>query len=87
MESCHFCGNKNLKNDTTQYTYKRDGKFVNIDDVPCIKCEFCGEQFFSAKVLKIIEREFEAIHLKGKRVNKEIVVPMETFSEIDGLQF
>ena len=39
-----------------------------VDDVPCEQCEFCGEQYFEASVVKNIEREFEAIHSKGKNI-------------------
>ena len=82
MEICHFCGNKNFKKETTQYTYKHSNKFLIVDDVPCEQCEFCGEQYFQADILKQIEKEFNAIYSQGKKVNKEITIPIETYSEI-----
>lgn len=52
MKICHFCGNKNFKTNSVQYTYKRDNKFIIINNLPCEQCEFCGEQYFAADVLK-----------------------------------
>lgn len=82
MEKCNFCGNKNLKEIKTEYTYKHKGKYLLIDDVPCIQCEYCGEQYFEAKVLKQIEKEFSNIYSGRKKANKEIIVPMESFQEL-----
>jgi hypothetical protein len=50
--------------------------------VPCEECEFCGERYFKAEVLKKIEKEFEEIYISGKRVTKEVKVPVEEFTEI-----
>ena len=83
MNICHFCGNKNFKESKVQYTYKRDNRYMMVDDVPCEQCEFCGEQYFEANVLKNIEREFEAIHSKGKNIKKKVVVPIEAYTDIN----
>lgn len=82
MDICHFCGNKNFKDNKVQYTYKRDNKYMIVEDVPCRQCEFCGEQYFEANVLKNIELEFDAIHLEGKSVEKKLVIPVETYADI-----
>ena len=82
MDICHFCGNKNFKDNKVQYTYKRDNKYMIIDDVPCEQCEYCGEQYFEASVLKNIEAEFEVVHTKGKKVKKKVVIPVETYTDI-----
>jgi len=82
MEICHFCGNKNFKENTVQYTYARDGKYIMVEKVPCHQCEYCGEQYFAAKVLQAIEQEFEAVHVLGKPVGKTLLVPVETFADI-----
>ncbi len=77
--------NKNFKNSKVQYTSKRDNKFIIVDDVPCVQCEFCGEQYFDASVLKNIEVEveFDAIHSKGKSVKKKVVIPIEAYTDIN----
>jgi hypothetical protein len=51
-------------------------------NVPSFQCEYCGEKYFEAKVLKHIEKEFIAIQ-NGKKVSKEIRVPVEDFSMDD----
>ena len=82
MKQCHFCGNKNFRQTACQYTYRRDGKYLLVDKVPCTQCGFCGEQYFAAEVLKKIEAEFEAIHLHGKKPPREMIIPVEQFREI-----
>ncbi len=82
MEHCHFCGNKNIKATYTQYTYKHNGKFLIIENVPCDQCEYCGEQYFNAKVLKQIENEFIAINSGQKKTAKQIIVPTESFEDL-----
>ena len=84
MKICHFCGNKNFRDATIQYTYKHEGKFLIVDDVPCTQCEYCGELYFKAKVLKHIEKEFNAIYYQGKKSKKKLYVPVERFVEIGG---
>ncbi|GJQ24382.1 YgiT-type zinc finger domain-containing protein [Candidatus Brocadia sapporoensis] len=82
MKVCHFCGNKNLRKAQVQYTYRYNDNFLIVNDVPCEQCEFCGEQYFKGSVLKQIEKEFFSIYSHGKKVKKELIVPVEQFSEI-----
>jgi YgiT-type zinc finger domain-containing protein len=82
MKSCNFCGNKNLKNIEVDYTYKKDDKYLIVNSVPCIQCEYCGEQYFQAKILKQIENEFMIIQSGKKVVEKKLIVPVETFSQL-----
>jgi len=35
MDFCNFCGNKNGKESRVQYIYKRDEKFLLVNNVPC----------------------------------------------------
>jgi len=81
MKSCNFCGNKHIKNTLSEYTYKHDGNYMIFNNVPSLECEYCGEKYYEAKVLKQIEKEFFAV-LNGKKVSKEIRVPVEDFSEV-----
>lgn len=53
-----------------------------VDNVPCEECEYCGEQYFKAEVLKKIEENFGAIYFSGKKAKKEVTVPVEEFAEI-----
>ncbi len=81
IKKCSFCGNKNLKNSKVEYTYKHDGKYMIFHNVPAIVCEYCGEKYFEAKVLKQIEDEFIAVWQGKKRV-KEISVAVEDFDKL-----
>ncbi|TAN49447.1 MAG: YgiT-type zinc finger protein [Methylococcaceae bacterium] len=48
----------------------------------CIECDYCGEQYFDADVLKAIELEHLAI-LRQQKVPKRIrPAAMETFAEL-----
>ena len=79
---CNFCGNKNFRERYVQYIYKHDDQFLVVNNVPCEQCEYCGEQYFKADVLKKIEKDFGDIYLFGKRAKKELKVPVEEFVEI-----
>ena len=54
-----------------------------VDDVPCEQCEYCGEQYFEARVIKNIEEEFNAVHINGKSVKRKIIIPIEAYSDIN----
>ncbi len=79
---CHFCGNRNFKNSKVQYIYRHNDRFLIVNDVPCVQCEYCGEQYFKGDVLKKIEKEFNEIYSLGKEVKKEIPVPVEQYAEL-----
>jgi YgiT-type zinc finger domain-containing protein len=79
MKKCNFCGNKNIRNTLTQYIYRHNGKMMIVDDVPCEQCEFCGEKYFSAEVLKKIENDFFEVHSARRKPQSEILVPVEHF--------
>ncbi len=79
---CNFYGNKNFKDKQVQYIYKQNDQFLIVNNVPCEECEYCGEQYLKADVLKKIEKDFNEIYLSGKRVNREVNVPVEEFIEI-----
>lgn len=63
-----------------EYLYRSGEQFLVVTDVPCLECEFCGEHYFEAIVLKKIERDFLAIQNTGKKPMKTIMVPVETFA-------
>ena len=81
-KKCNFCGNINFRKKNVQYVYKHDGKFLFVNNVPCEECEYCGEQYFEANVLKKIEEEFKEIHYSGKKAKHEVQVPVEEFMEL-----
>ncbi len=82
MKVCSFCGNKNFRERRVQYIYKHNDQFLVVNNVPCEECEYCGEQYFKAEVLKKIEEDFNAIYQSGKKAKKEVKVPVEEYIEI-----
>jgi len=81
-ELCNFCGNKNFVKKEVEYMYAHEGHMLMVEHVPCEECEYCGERYFEAGVLKTIEREYLEIYRHGKKAGKEITVPVEEFFEL-----
>ncbi|MBF0540278.1 MAG: YgiT-type zinc finger protein [Nitrospirae bacterium] len=79
---CNFCGNMNFTEKKIQYIYKHDNNYLIVNNVPCDQCEYCGEQYFEANVLKKIEKDYNDIYLTGKKAKSEITVPLEEFVEL-----
>ena len=52
---CFACKNEILKSATTTYFAALDGCYVIIENVPCLRCEQCGEEFFATSVLEKID--------------------------------
>lgn len=63
---CSFCGNKNFRVNTIQYFYRHDNKYLIVNDVPCEECEYCGEQYLKAQLLKKIEADFDKHKCQAK---------------------
>ena len=77
-----FCGNKNLSPKKVQYIYKHNGSFFVVDDVPCLQCDFCGEQYFEGPVLEKIENNFFQISKNQKFPKQILQVPAENYADI-----
>lgn len=82
-EVCSFCGNKNFVNKEVEYMYTHSGQMLLVENVPCEECEYCGEKYFEAEVLKKIEQEYLEIYKNGKKVKKEVSVPVEEYFELN----
>lgn len=81
-EQCPFCGNKHMTPKKTRYLYQHDDRLLIVNDVPCLECDYCGETYFEAAVLKKIENEFEGIESQTKEPQRVIEVPVEDFAAI-----
>lgn len=66
---CTFCGGAE-KAAVTEYIEKQDNYIIVIKNVPCMKCEQCGEEYFSTEVVRSIEKILDAI----QRVASELTV-------------
>lgn len=82
MKKCNFCGNKHVRETQVQYIYRHNERFLVVNNVPCEQCEFCGEKYFKAQVLRNIEHNFNQIHDAGKKVKKAVKVPVEDYAEV-----
>ena len=82
MKKCSFCGNTSFKKKYVQYIYRHDGKFLIVEDVPCEQCDYCGEQYFKAEVLKKIEKDFLDIYSRKRQTKRNIKVPVEEYAEL-----
>ena len=81
-EQCAFCGNKNLTPKTTQYLHQQNGDMLLVEQVPCVECDFCGEQYFDIAVLKKIEADHCEITEQRKQPNRFVRVAVERFQGI-----
>ena len=66
---CVFCKGK-LKPAGTDYIEKIEYYVVIIKNVPCEKCEQCGEEYYSTTVAKRIESILNGI----QRISTELTV-------------
>jgi YgiT-type zinc finger domain-containing protein len=78
-EQCVFCGNKNLTAKMTRYLYQCQDDMLLVEQVPCIECDFCGEQYFDIQVLKKIEADHNDINAHRKQPSRFIRVAVEEF--------
>jgi len=79
MKKCNFCGNKHFSHKTTDYIYRHQEHYMLFRNVPAETCDYCGERYYEAGVLKTIEREFfEILHHRKEPVQR-IIMPVEEY--------
>ncbi|WP_295405201.1 type II toxin-antitoxin system MqsA family antitoxin [uncultured Thiocystis sp.] len=71
-EQCSFCGNTHLTPKTTRYIHDRNGEMLVVEQVPCLECDDCGEQYFEIAVLKRIEADHRDIAKHRKQANNPV---------------
>ena len=69
---CVFCKGK-LKLNSTDYIEKMDNHIILIKDVPCEKCEQCGEVFFSTSTVKVIEGILDGIQQISSEISLTVI--------------
>ncbi|HOO51961.1 MAG TPA: YgiT-type zinc finger protein [Alphaproteobacteria bacterium] len=82
IEKCAFCGNMHITPSKTRYIYHHGDQMLVVNDVPCFECDYCGEEYFEAAVLKKMEGDFQKIERENKKPQQIIKVPVEDFSAI-----
>jgi len=81
-KQCSFCGNTNLSQKNVRYIYQREDNFMVVDDVPCLECDYCSEQYFDASVLKKTERDYMDVTKQRKVPARSMQVAVESFSAL-----
>ena len=72
---CAFCAG-NTKPDKTEYIEKQGNYIVVIQNVPCLKCEQCGETYFTTEVVEAIEKILDTIQY----ISSELTVTVIDYS-------
>lgn len=78
-EQCSFCGNTHLMPKTTRYIHQQNGEMLFVEQVPCLECNYCGEQYFEIDVLKQIEADHRAIVEHRKSPSRFVQVAVQEF--------
>lgn len=58
---CPNCKRIEMRSSSTPYFMDLSGHYVIVENVPCHKCEKCGEVYFSASVLERIDGILEEL--------------------------
>lgn len=77
MMSCSFCGGE-LEERLVQHTYRWEGKLFVFEEVPARVCCQCGEKYFDAQVVKVMEQAVLS-QLEPKRILR---VPVFSYPEM-----
>jgi YgiT-type zinc finger domain-containing protein len=75
--TCEYCEGHLIEKKVT-VTHRWKGTFVVIENVPALVCQLCGERYFSAQVLKQMERIARS-RTEPKRV---LQVPVRIFQSV-----
>lgn len=59
--NCLVCKNGEMLGSVHSYFTQVNGCYVIIENVPCFKCEQCGEVFFNTSTLERIDEILETI--------------------------
>ena len=65
---CLSCKTGNMTEATNTYFAKLKNCYVIIENVPCLKCEQCGEVFYKASVLEKIDDIIEKIETISSKI-------------------
>jgi YgiT-type zinc finger domain-containing protein len=74
VTKCFQCGSRPVKKLVTTENWWGD-KFTLIENVPAWVCEYCGEQYFDAKVIE----ELDKIKDRPPKAKRIIEVPVYNY--------
>ena len=58
--TCFFCKG-NIVNDFTTHVAESDGSIIIVKNVPCLKCEQCGEVSYTGTIYEHLEGIIDAL--------------------------
>ena len=68
--NCMSCKNGEMKETKTAYFAQiRNNCYVIIEGVPCLKCDQCGEEFFTASVAEKIDEIIEKVEQISSKIS------------------
>lgn len=65
---CLTCKNGDMVQSVTTYFSQLNNCYVIIENVPCMKCEQCGEEFFTMSVLEKIDAILEQLEKISSKI-------------------
>ncbi len=65
---CAACKTGTMKESTTTYFVQAEDLYIIVENVPCLKCDLCGEEFFKTSVAKRLEQIVHKIKRNTERV-------------------
>ena len=69
---CAFCGGSE-KSAVTEYLEKIENYIIIITNVPCLKCEQCGEEYFTTETVKAIEKILNTIQMMTSELTVTVI--------------
>lgn len=78
-DQCSFCGHAHLTEGRARYIHLWGDDLLVVEDVPCLHCEYCGEQYFAIDVLKKIEADHAALAAHHEQPSRTVQVAVEEF--------
>ena len=62
--NCITCKTGEMIESTTAYFTQVNDYYIIVENVPCLKCQQCGEEFFRVSVARRLEQLSHGIDLK-----------------------
>jgi YgiT-type zinc finger domain-containing protein len=57
---------------TTRYIHQQRDDILIVDDVPCLRCEHCGEEYYDITTLKKVEADHAALSAGNRSAREDL---------------
>lgn len=65
---CMLCKCDTVKQSTTTHVVNYKGSVIVIENVPCLKCEQCGEEFLNMSIAEKIDEILDSIEKISSKI-------------------